>query len=192
MSSVPAVVYVHVGSIVTGNVLDGSANQPGSADTLTCTTTPAGVALVEQHGLDWFERLLSSWFTPQRAWTSAPAPTRAAWAATLPDLCAELRDDPNGPAGLGTEAARALASRSSDWLLDAVRRAASIATPSRRDFTLESLAVPTLAVLRILLPLVVDGTLKPVIDRTFSLEQAADAHRYMADRRQFGKLVLVV
>ncbi len=46
--------------------------------------------------------------------------------------------------------------------------------------------------LAILLPLVVDGTLKPVIDRTFSLEQAADAHRYMADRRQFGKLVLVV
>ena len=43
-----------------------------------------------------------------------------------------------------------------------------------------------------LLPLVVDGALKPVIDRTFPLEQAADAHRYMADRRQFGKLVLVV
>jgi NADPH:quinone reductase-like Zn-dependent oxidoreductase len=43
-----------------------------------------------------------------------------------------------------------------------------------------------------LLPLVVDGTLKPVIDRTFPLEQAADAHRYMAERRQFGKLVLVV
>ena len=41
-----------------------------------------------------------------------------------------------------------------------------------------------------LLPLVVDGTLKPVIDRTFPLEQAADAHRYMADRQQFGKLVL--
>lgn len=42
-----------------------------------------------------------------------------------------------------------------------------------------------------LLPLVVDGTFKPVIDRTFPLEQAADAHRTMADRRQFGKLVLV-
>ena len=34
-----------------------------------------------------------------------------------------------------------------------------------------------------LLPLVVDGALKPVIDRTFPLEQAADAHRYMADRQ---------
>ncbi len=122
--------------------------EPLSIESLEPDDATGLVALVEQHGLDWFERLLSSWFTPQRAWTSAPAPTRAAWAATLPDLCAELRDDPNGPAGLGTEAARALASRSSDWLLDAVRRAASIATPSRRDFTLESLAVPTLAVLR--------------------------------------------
>jgi NADPH:quinone reductase-like Zn-dependent oxidoreductase len=43
-----------------------------------------------------------------------------------------------------------------------------------------------------LLPLVVDGAFTPVIDRTFPLEQAADAHRYMAERRQFGKLVLVV
>lgn len=129
-------------------------------DLATCLLEPFGieslepddatvlVALVEQHGLDWLERLLSSWFTPQRAWNSAPAPTRAAWAATLPDLCAKLRLDPHGPAGLGTEAARALAARSGDWLLDAVRRAASIATPSRRDTTLESLAVPTLAVLR--------------------------------------------
>jgi len=43
-----------------------------------------------------------------------------------------------------------------------------------------------------LLPLVVDGTFKTVIDRTFPLEQAADAHRYMAQRQQFGKLVLMV
>jgi predicted 2-oxoglutarate/Fe(II)-dependent dioxygenase YbiX len=106
------------------------------------------VALVEKHGLDWLEGLLASWFTPQRAWTSAPAPTRGAWAATLPDLCAELRDDPHSPVGLGTDTARAIATRSGDWLLDAVRHAASIATPSRRETTLESLAVPTLAVLR--------------------------------------------
>ena len=42
------------------------------------------------------------------------------------------------------------------------------------------------------MPLVVDGTFKTVIDRTFPLEQAADAHRYMAQRQQFGKLVLMV
>ena len=43
-----------------------------------------------------------------------------------------------------------------------------------------------------LLPLVVDGTFKTVIDRTFPLEQAADAHRYMDQRQQFGKLVLTI
>lgn len=42
------------------------------------------------------------------------------------------------------------------------------------------------------LPLIVEGKLKPVIDRTFPLEQAAEAHRYLADRRQFGKVVLTV
>jgi NADPH:quinone reductase-like Zn-dependent oxidoreductase len=43
-----------------------------------------------------------------------------------------------------------------------------------------------------LLPLIVDGTFQPIIDRTFPLEQATDAHRYMAERQQFGKLVLTV
>jgi NADPH:quinone reductase-like Zn-dependent oxidoreductase len=41
-----------------------------------------------------------------------------------------------------------------------------------------------------LLPLVVAGALQPVIDRTFPLEQAAEAHHTMAGRQQFGKLVL--
>ena len=122
--------------------------EPFTIETLTPDDASMLVALVEQHGLDWFRRLLSAWFTPQRAWTASTAPTREAWAATLPDLCANLKDDPQGAAELGIDAARALTSHSSDWLLDAVRRAASIATPSRRDAILESLAVPTLAVLR--------------------------------------------
>ncbi len=43
-----------------------------------------------------------------------------------------------------------------------------------------------------LLPLVVDGTFKTVIDRVFPLEAAAEAHAYMAERQQFGKLVLTI
>lgn len=35
------------------------------------------------------------------------------------------------------------------------------------------------------------GQLKPVVDRTFPLEEAAQAHHRMMDRQQFGKLVLV-
>lgn len=36
------------------------------------------------------------------------------------------------------------------------------------------------------------GALKPVVDRTFPLEQAAEAHRYLDRREQFGKVVLEI
>lgn len=42
------------------------------------------------------------------------------------------------------------------------------------------------------LPLVADGRLSPIVDRTFPLAEAAQAHRYLDRREQFGKVVLVV
>jgi NADPH2:quinone reductase len=36
------------------------------------------------------------------------------------------------------------------------------------------------------------GALKPVIDRTFPLEQIVDAHRYLESNQQFGKIVVTV
>jgi putative PIG3 family NAD(P)H quinone oxidoreductase len=39
-------------------------------------------------------------------------------------------------------------------------------------------------------PLFARGKLKPVVDRTFQLAHAADAHRYMASNAGFGKVVL--
>jgi NADPH:quinone reductase-like Zn-dependent oxidoreductase len=36
------------------------------------------------------------------------------------------------------------------------------------------------------------GALKPVVDRTFPLAEAAEAHRYLDRREQFGKVVLTV
>jgi NADPH:quinone reductase-like Zn-dependent oxidoreductase len=41
-----------------------------------------------------------------------------------------------------------------------------------------------------ILDLFADGTFKPVVDRSFSFDDAADAHRYIQERRNFGKIVL--
>jgi NADPH:quinone reductase-like Zn-dependent oxidoreductase len=45
--------------------------------------------------------------------------------------------------------------------------------------------------LRPLLELIEDGTIQPLVDRTFTLREAADAHTYIAERRNIGKVVLV-
>ncbi len=37
-----------------------------------------------------------------------------------------------------------------------------------------------------------DGTVKPVVGRAFPLAQAAEAHRYLASRQAFGKVVLTI
>ncbi|MEM7798711.1 MAG: NAD(P)H-quinone oxidoreductase [Chloroflexota bacterium] len=41
-------------------------------------------------------------------------------------------------------------------------------------------------------PLFLDGTLKPVVDRTFPLNEAQAAHQYVAENRNTGKVVLMV
>jgi NADPH2:quinone reductase len=43
-----------------------------------------------------------------------------------------------------------------------------------------------------LLPLFDAGKLKPVVDKVFPLEEAADAHRRMENRELFGKIVLSI
>jgi NADPH:quinone reductase-like Zn-dependent oxidoreductase len=42
------------------------------------------------------------------------------------------------------------------------------------------------------LPLFQDGTFEPYVDRVLALEQVADAHRMIDERRHFGKIVLKV
>ena len=46
--------------------------------------------------------------------------------------------------------------------------------------------------LEVQMPLIAAGRLRPVVDRVFPLAEAADAHRHLAARRQFGKVVLRV
>ena len=60
-------------------------------------------------------------------------------------------------------------------------------------FTLRSLNAlgPTLETFRKeALPLFAQGKLRPILDRTLPLAQAADAHRALSDRSAFGKVVL--
>jgi len=42
------------------------------------------------------------------------------------------------------------------------------------------------------LPLLVAGRIKPIIDRIFPFAQVANAHRYMEENRNFGKIILEV
>ncbi len=46
------------------------------------------------------------------------------------------------------------------------------------------------AMLGEILDLFAGGTFKPVVDRTFPFDEAAAAHRYIQDRKNFGKVVL--
>lgn len=39
--------------------------------------------------------------------------------------------------------------------------------------------------------LIGEGRLRPIVDRVFPLAEAAEAHRYLDQREQFGKVVLV-
>lgn len=45
---------------------------------------------------------------------------------------------------------------------------------------------------REILPLFESGTLKPIVDRVFPFGQVADAHRYVEENRNIGKVVLLV
>ncbi|HEV8712829.1 MAG TPA: NAD(P)H-quinone oxidoreductase [Candidatus Binatia bacterium] len=42
------------------------------------------------------------------------------------------------------------------------------------------------------LPLLAAGRIKPIVDRVFPLAQAAEAHRYMEENRNFGKIILAL
>ena len=42
-----------------------------------------------------------------------------------------------------------------------------------------------------MIPLFEKGVLDPVVDKTFSFDKAADAHTYLQDRKNFGKVLLI-
>ncbi len=46
------------------------------------------------------------------------------------------------------------------------------------------------AILSEIVDLFADGTFVPVVDKAFPFDEAAAAHRYIQDRKNFGKVVL--
>jgi len=61
-----------------------------------------------------------------------------------------------------------------------------------RSRPLEEKTALTAAFVRDVLPGLVDGSLLPVVDRSYPLHEAAEAHRRMAANQNVGKIVLVV
>jgi hypothetical protein len=118
--------------------------EPFGVEALTPGDAAELIALGGQHGLEWLQQRLSTWTDQRHAWT--PPVPRTTWTATLPDLCTRLRDEP--ASDIGTAAARTLTAHISQWLIGAVGDATQLVTPSRRASALDTLAAPTLAVLR--------------------------------------------
>ena len=61
-----------------------------------------------------------------------------------------------------------------------------------RGRTIEEKLVVTAQFKRHVLPHLASGSMKPVIDRSFPLEEVAEAHRYMETNANFGKIILVL
>ena len=61
-----------------------------------------------------------------------------------------------------------------------------------RGRTLEEKLAVTSQFKRHVLPHLASGSMKPVVDRSFPLEEVADAHRYMETNANFGKIVLTI
>lgn len=61
-----------------------------------------------------------------------------------------------------------------------------------RGRTLEEKLAVTAQFKRHVLPHLASGSMKPVVDRSFPLEEVAEAHRYMETNANFGKIVLTI
>ncbi len=60
-----------------------------------------------------------------------------------------------------------------------------------RELRVQGSMMGTQSELRLVAKLVAQGRLKPVVDKTFALEDARLAHEHLAQKNQFGKVVLV-
>jgi NADPH:quinone reductase-like Zn-dependent oxidoreductase len=86
-----------------------------------------------------------------------------------------------------------LSGRAAEANLGAIlRKRLTLIGTALRSRPLEEKAAVTQAFRDRVIPLLEAGRLQPIVDRTFLLDQAADAHSYMEANRNFGKIVLRV
>jgi NADPH:quinone reductase-like Zn-dependent oxidoreductase len=72
-----------------------------------------------------------------------------------------------------------------------MRKRAAIVATTLRARPVEEKATICRAVAEHVWPLVTDGTIRPVVDTTLPLAQAAEAHRRMESGAHTGKILLV-
>jgi putative PIG3 family NAD(P)H quinone oxidoreductase len=72
-----------------------------------------------------------------------------------------------------------------------LRKRITMVGTSLRSRPLEEKIAAVQAFARHALPLLTDGRIRPVMDRSFAMEKAPDAHRRMEADQNFGKIVLV-
>jgi len=73
-----------------------------------------------------------------------------------------------------------------------LRKRAQVIGTMLRSRPIEEKIAAVQALERHVVPLLARGTVRPVVDRTFPLAAAGEAHRYMASNVSFGKIVLQV
>ncbi len=97
---------------------------------------PALAAATERYGIAWLRALVQHW-DASRTWHDVER--RSAWIAGLADICAAIGS---------ADVARALLTPSWTWLDAEIRKALTLAGPSRRQRELQRLCAPTQAILQ--------------------------------------------
>lgn len=121
--------------------------EPFTIESLTPTDATVLLALAEQHGADWLDQQLATWYRDHRRYTATGTPDRCAWLAALPELTAALCDKPHAGDTTRTRSARSVLTHAWAWLDTTLTQAVAVPTPSRRDALLADLAPSVLGLL---------------------------------------------
>jgi hypothetical protein len=110
------------------------------------------LALVDQHGLPWFDRQLTAWMRRDPDLSSGTSLRREVWIESLPAFCTNLLTAPAAATDLTVEVARSVARsmvrRAWLWLRTVIIGAADTTRPSLRRTMLGELSGALLAILR--------------------------------------------